>query len=171
MPDTFVRTRCVSCSRPLGFEDWSAGSDQCQQCFRPAARPASPRAARRESDQAALAAHANTYERLLDDIPDELIDELVAALEAEAAKLPPIQPNPVREVIAELGIGQSVRERHWAAWGFAAGFAGNILIAKYAQMTTSAPMSQFIGPMLFGGLLAGVACGAIGWGLAKLRER
>ncbi len=75
------------------------------------------------------------------------------------------------ERIAELGIGQSARERNWAAWGFAAGFATNTLIAKYAQMTSAAPMSQFIGPMLLGGVLAGAACGAIGWGLARLRER
>lgn len=171
MPDTFVRTRCTSCSRPLGFDDWSAGASRCQQCLRASSRPAAPRPATSEFDHAALAARANAYERMLDDIPDELIDELVAALEAEAARLPQGQPNPVREVIAELGIGQSARERHWAAWGFAAGFATNTLIAKYAQMTSAAPMSQFIGPMLLGGLLAGAAGGAIGWGLAKLRER
>jgi hypothetical protein len=171
MPDTFFRTRCASCSRPLGFDDWSAGASQCQHCLRGRASRAAPHPARSELDHAALAARANAYERMLDDLPDELIDELVAALEAEAARLPQPQPNPVREVIAELGIGQSVRERHWAAWGFAAGFAANILIAKYAQMTTASPMSQFIGPMLLGGVLAGAACGAIGWGLARLREK
>ncbi|MCZ7578944.1 MAG: hypothetical protein M5U18_18615 [Dehalococcoidia bacterium] len=108
---------------------------------------------------------------MLDDIPDELVDELVAALEAEAARMPSAGPNPVREVLSELGLGRSPRERHWAAWGFAAGFAANIVIAKYAQMTTAAPMSQFIGPMLLGGLLAGATCSAIGWGFARLRER
>jgi hypothetical protein len=173
MPDTFVRTRCSSCARPLGFEEWSNGSDRCQSCVRvrtaAAHTPAPPDPL--SFDHAALAARANAYERMLDDIPDELIDELVAALEAEAARMPLAGPNPVREVLSELGLGQSPRERHWAAWGFAAGFAANVVIAKYAQMTTAAPMSQFIGPMLLGGLLAGATCSAIGWGLAKLRER
>ena len=58
-----------------------------------------------------------------------------------------------------------------AAWGFAAGFAANVLVAKYAQMESASPMGQFIGPLLIGGLLAGATCAAIGWGFAKLRER
>jgi len=173
MPDTFVRTRCSSCARPLGFEDWSNGSDRCQSCAR--VRSAAVRTPAAESpaefDHAAFAARANAYERMLDEIPDELVEELVAALEAEAARLPTAGPNPVREVFTELRLGQSPGERHWAAWGFAAGFAANVVIAKYAQMTTAAPMSQFIGPMLLGGLLAGATCSAIGWGFAKLRER
>jgi hypothetical protein len=106
---------------------------------------------------------------MLDDIPDELVEELVAALEAEAARLAATPANPVREVFAELGIGQSPRERHWAVWGFAVGFAANVALAKYVQMTTAAPMSQFIGPMLLGGMLAGATCSAIGWGFARLR--
>ncbi|MCO5200943.1 MAG: hypothetical protein M9925_04505 [Chloroflexi bacterium] len=173
MPDTFVRTRCSSCARPLGFDDWSNGSDRCQPCVR--ARSAAARTPAPPDPlsfgHAAFAARANAYERMLDDIPDELVDELVAALEAEAARMPSVGPNPVREVLSELGLGRSPRERHWAAWGFAAGFAANIVIAKYAQMTTAAPMSQFIGPMLLGGLLAGATCSAIGWGFARLRER
>jgi hypothetical protein len=94
----------------------------------------------------------------------------VAALEAEAAKLPPSSAHPVRGVFDELGVGRSVRERQWAAWGFAAGFAANVALAKYAQMSSSAPMSEFLGPLLIGGGVAGVCCAAIGWGLAKLRE-
>jgi hypothetical protein len=117
-----------------------------------------------------MAAQAEAYERLLDDIPDELIDELVAALEAEAARLESAPLNPVREVIAELAIGNSPREVHWAAWGFAAGFAANVALAKYAQMTAGAPMSRFILPMLIGGVVAGATCAAIGWGLARLRQ-
>lgn len=174
MPDTFVRTRCASCDRPLGFDDWSSGSDRCQPCLRlhqGARRVPGPAAPPRAFDHASLAARASAYERMLDDIPDELVDELVAALEAEAERLSASPPNPVREVLAEIGIGQSPRERHWAVWGFAVGFAANVAIAKYAQMTTAAPMSQFVGPMLLGGMLAGATCGAIGWGFARLRER
>jgi hypothetical protein len=111
------------------------------------------------------------YERMLDSVPDELIDELVAALEAEAAKVALRPRGPVREVLEEIGgVGRSPRERPWAAWGFAGGFAANVLIAKYAQMATGAPFGQFVVPLLVGGVLAGVCCSAIGWGAAKLRE-
>ena len=110
------------------------------------------------------------YEEMLDNLPDELIDELVAALEEEAARLPASPANPVRGVLDELGIGRSMRERQWAAWGFAAGFGANVAIAKYAQMASGASMSEFVGPLMIGGVVAGVCCAAIGWGLAKLRE-
>ena len=174
MPDTFVRTRCVTCSRPLGFDDWSRGSDRCLSCSatsRPAQYVAGPMApAPARTGYAGVAAQAEAYERLLDDIPDELIDELVAALEAEAARLESAPLNPVREVIAELAIGNSPREIHWAAWGFAAGFAANVALAKYAQMSAGAPMSRLILPMLIGGVVAGATCAAIGWGLARLRQ-
>jgi hypothetical protein len=111
------------------------------------------------------------YERLLDTLPDELIDELVAALEAEAATLPPAPAaSPMRGVLEELGVGRSARERQWAAWGFAGGFTANVALAKYAQMASSAPMSEFLGPLLVGGVVAGLCCAAIGWGVAKLRE-
>jgi len=171
MPDTFVRTRCTTCSRPLGFADWSNGSDRCQVCSaseRPDRFVAGP-GARQASRRHDPAAESAAYERLLDDIPDELIDELVAALEVEAARLESSPANPVREVIAELGIGRSPREVHWASWGFAAGFAANVALAKYAQMSAGAPMSGFIVPMLIGGLVAGATCAAIGWGLSRLR--
>lgn len=174
MPDTFVRTRCATCSRPLGFDDWSRGSDRCLACSataRPTHYVAGPQApAPPRGGYPGIAAQAEAYERLLDDIPDELIDELVAALEAEATLLQPTQQHPVREVIAELGIGNSSREIHWAAWGFTAGFAANVALAKYAQMTAGAPMSRFILPMLIGGVVAGATCAAIGWGLARLRQ-
>ncbi len=70
----------------------------------------------------------------------------------------------------DLGVGRTAREKHWAAWGFAAGFGANVAIAKCAQMATGAPFTQFIGPLLLGGVVAGVCCAAIGWGAAKLRE-
>jgi hypothetical protein len=95
-------------------------------------------------------------------------------LEAEAARRPvaakPVQ-GVVHEVLGDMGVGASPREGQWAAWGFAAGFAANVALAKYAQMQTSSPMSQFMVPMLIGGVIAGFACAAIGWGVAKLKDR
>jgi hypothetical protein len=38
-------------------------------------------------------------------------------------------------------------------------------------MTSGGSMSEFAGPMLLGGVLAGLTCAAIGWGIARLRER
>ena len=110
---------------------------------------------------------------MLDEIPDELVDELVAALEAEAERRQQPRSAPeaaVREVLDEIGFGRSPFEYQWAAWGFAAGFTLNVALAKYAQMSTGSSMSEFIGPLLIGGVAAGAACGAIGWGLAKLRH-
>jgi hypothetical protein len=120
-----------------------------------------------------LSDEAAAYERLLDDLPDELVDELVAALEAEAERMAAEQAPAagVRGVIDELGLGRSPREGQWAAWGFAIGFALNVMLAKYAQMETSSAMSKFIAPMLIGGVVAGLACAAIGWGAAKLKDR
>lgn len=178
MEDTLSRTRCRTCGRALSFDEWSSNGGHCDGCapviggHGPAATyvrgPATTRSPRRE-----LADEAVAYERLLDELPDELVDELVAALEAEAARLAQEQAPPtlVRGVIEELGLGRSPREGQWAAWGFAGGFAANVMLAKYAQMESSAPMSQFITPMLIGGVVAGLACAAIGWGAAKLKDR
>ncbi|MCC7366138.1 MAG: hypothetical protein IT303_17365 [Dehalococcoidia bacterium] len=83
----------------------------------------------------------------------------------------PIQPTAVREVLDDIGIGRSPRELAWAAWGFAAGFTLNVGIAKYAQVSTDAPMTEFLVPMLIGGAVAGVTSAAIGWGLAKVLDR
>jgi hypothetical protein len=69
-----------------------------------------------------------------------------------------------------MGFGETRREFQWATWGFAIGFAANVVLAKYAQMSSGAPMSQFFGPLVLGGLVAGATCGLIGWGAAKLRE-
>lgn len=174
MPDTFVRTRCSVCGKVLSFEDFSTGGNACLACIsRPAASAhefvRGPRVHRRNARN--LPDHREeSYEQFLDEIPDELIDELVAALEAEARKTPLSPTNPVREVFDEIGLGRSPREVQWAAWGFALGFGANVVIAKYAQMASGAPMGQFIGPLLVGGVVAGLCCAAIGWGLAKLRE-
>lgn len=116
-----------------------------------------------------MAASADAYERMLENVPDALIDELVAALEAEAAKDAP--KSPVHEVLDEIGFGRSAAETHWAAWGFAGGFAVNVALAKYAQMASGGSMAEFLAPMLLGGVVAGLTCAAIGWGLARLRVR
>lgn len=175
--DTLTRTRCASCGKGLAFDEWSSGNNRCTSCARvptpsgPAAtfiRGRSPASVARSQ----AAASAEAYERLLQNVPDELIDELVAALEAEAARTPVSgAPNPVQEVLREIGFGRSAREMQWAAWGFAAGFAVNVALAKYAQMASGASMSAFVVPMLAGGGIAGVTCAAIGWGFAKLRDR
>lgn len=173
MPDTFVRTRCASCEKVMNFDDFATGGPRCVACSRIIRRQPrdqvvqGPR--RREPPAAHTALDDEDYERMLDAIPDELIDELVAALEAEAAKRPATK-SPVMEVLSDIGIGHTAKERHWAAWGFAGGFAANVAIAKYAQMATGAPLSEFLGPLLIGGVVAGLCCSAIGWGVAKLRE-
>lgn len=172
MPDTFVRTRCAACERVLTFEDFAAGGNRCLGCAKagPRGEPRIIHRNRRPQPPPLALSEAEQYERMLDAVPDELIDELVAALEAEAAKLPPVSDNPVRDVLAEIGFGRSARERAWAAWGFAAGFGANVAVAKYAQMASGAPMRDFVGPLLIGGCVAGAACAVIGWGLARLRE-
>lgn len=169
------RARCSRCGTGLGFDAWSAGQDRCEQCAGAAAGPAAtyvrgpgaPGRARPQSDE-------ELYLQLLDEVPDSLIDELVAALEAEAAREATpvgVPAGTVQGALHEMGIGISPREGSWAGWGFAAGFAANVLLAKYAQMASGAPMSAFVAPMLLGGMVAGAACAGIGWGLARLRER
>lgn len=128
-------------------------------------RPAAPRSATQDYRQ---------NERMLDEIPEELIDELVAALEAEALRMGPRQTtpaSPLREVLDEFGVGRSPHEVAWTAWGFAIGFGGNVALAKYAQMSSGASFTSFIVPLFIGGVVAGAACAAIGWGLARLRDR
>ena len=43
-------------------------------------------------------------------------------------------------------------------------------VAKVAQMSAGAPISGLMVPIIAGGLIAGGAGAAIGWGLAKLKE-
>lgn len=188
MEDTMARTRCAGCGGRLAFEEWSRGMASCGRCRgggdagTPAAvfvrgpgvlpPPSRPGVQARPPVQRRAA--AAQHQRLLDEVPDQLIDEIVAALEGEAQRMEAERPaavSPVREVLDEIGIGRSPFELQAAAWGFALGFAANVALAKYAQMQTGAPMSQFVAPLLIGGMVAGAACAAIGWGLAKLRER
>lgn len=174
MPDTFVRTRCTGCGQALGFDDWSNGSNRCSACagqgIRKRKNAANYVAGPTVPATSSYASEAVAYERMLDDIPDELVDELVAALEAEAARRASEPMSPIRDVLEELSMGSSPRERPWAAWGFAAGFALNVALAKWAQMSTGGSFADFITPTLVGGLVAGATCAAIGWGFARLRE-
>ena len=109
---------------------------------------------------------------MLDDIPDELIDELVAALEAAAA-VPPAPGDSasaaVYDLLHEIGVGRDPRALTWAVWGFSSGFGLNVVLAKYVQISSGATMQQFIGPLLIGGVVAGVGCAALAWGLARLK--
>lgn len=174
--ESISRARCNGCGKGLGFDEWSSGFDRCGSCnrFPGAASPAAtyvrgPVAGVATRSQ--VAGSAQAYNRLIDNVPDALIDELVAALEAEAQRRPASGASPVQDVLREIGFGRSATELQWAAWGFSGGFAANVALAKYAQMTSGASMGEFIGPMLLGGLVAGFTCAAIGWGLARLRER
>jgi hypothetical protein len=167
--------RCTGCGNGLAFDDWSQGIERCEACMPYGGTPAATYV-RGPRPAGAAATHEpgnDDYERLLEAVPDELVEELIAALEEEAARLPLAETpaGPVREVLQEMGVGSSPREAPWAAWGFALGFAANVAIAKYAQMASGAPMGQFIVPLLIGGVVAGSACAAIGWGLARLRDR
>lgn len=175
MPDTFVRSRCSACGNVLRFEDFSAGGSACLACARLRPAPSSefvrgPRIHRPNARNLPAARYIPHEDDYLDSMPEELVNELVAALEAEVARRPITTSNVVLDVLDDIGLGHSTLEKQWAAWGFAGGFAANVLMAKYAQMSSAAPIGQFIGPMLFGGCLAGVCCAAIGWGFAKLRE-
>lgn len=175
MPETVARTRCASCGNGLPYEAWSRGRATCAACSSRHEAPAAvyvrgpkPAGAQR---QAATGADAAAYERLLDEMPDELVDELVAALEAELARVERKETpkTAVHEVLEDLGFNRSQGEFQWAAWGFAAGFAANVGLAKYAQMASGGSMAEFVAPMLIGGLVAGATCAAIAWGLAKLK--
>ncbi|MGH2632498.1 MAG: hypothetical protein ACRDG3_03725 [Tepidiformaceae bacterium] len=181
--DTLARPRCLDCGKGLSFDDWSEGVRTCAACIasmrtagpaatyvpgpRPRARAAAAPPLRRQ-----VADEAAEYERLLAELPDELVDEIIAALEAEAEKMAaPASPvTAMKDVLEDIGFGQSPREWQWAVWGFAGGFCANVLVAKYAQMQAGASMASFLMPMLVGGLVAGSACAAIGWGLARLRD-
>ena len=120
---------------------------------------------------ASPAPEGDEFARLLDELPDELVEELATALEAAAApETPPDDESAVRSFLAEVDFGSDPRESYWAVWGFSIGFGANVAMAKLAQMSTSAPMADLFVPIIVGGLIAGGAGAAIGWGLAKLRE-
>jgi len=187
MDETLARARCLDCGKGLSFADWSDGVRMCASCaassrmagpaatYVPGPRPSSaaPRPAEPAPLRRRVVDEAAEYERLLAELPDELVDEIVAALEAEAAKMaaPTTPITAIQDVLEDIGFGQSPREWQWALWGFAGGFSANVLVAKYAQMQAGASMASFMMPMLVGGLVAGAACAAIGWGLARLRDQ
>lgn len=180
MAETATRTRCNSCGKGMPYEAWSRGAVRCDTCARapkmdgPAATYVRGPVASRTPATPALTHDSASYERLLDEMPDELVDELVAALEAEVARMEVEKSAPasaVQEVLRDIGFNRSPREWQWAAWGFAIGFGANVMLAKYAQMASGGSMGEFAGPLLLGGMVAGITSGTIGWGLAKLRER
>lgn len=173
--------RCAVCGMALPFERLSRGQRRCDACARLAAlrgpaatytrsRPSAPTPGASAGARTAAGSQYQRLEAILDQLPNDLVGEIAAALEAEA-RGDPLPATPLREAIDEFGFGRSPRELQWTSWGFAAGFAANVAVAKYAQMATSAPMSDFIAPLLLGGLVAGCTCGVIGWGIAKLRDR
>lgn len=169
--------RCGICGIALPFDDWARGQRRCEDCARMAALrgPAAtytptPRNGQTLAERAAAQQRSRDHEQLLEELPDSLLSELVAAIEAEGRGEPLPGSTPLQEVMDEIGLGRSPRELQWASWGFASGFAVNVGLAKYAQMSTSAPMSEFVGPLILGGIVAGTVCAAIGWGVAKLRD-
>lgn len=173
MAESATAGRCVLCRRGLDFSQWSAGGGLCARCL-DGDGDAGPAAAYTPGPVARTAPTREfaAYERMLDDIPDELIDELVAALEAEAARAPTSGDAAsvvVRELLDEIGVGRDPRAITWAAWGFSAGFGVNVFLAKYVQISTGATMQEFVGPMLIGGMVAGVGCAALAWGIARLK--
>lgn len=177
MPANASLSRCTSCGRRLPFERWSAGHDACAGCDLAGAAPAA--VFERSAGTAlvapdvhrALAEEYARYERVLDELPDELVDELVAALEGELeARRRAPGPGLIGDALDEIRAGRAAGELRWAGWGFTAGFAANVLLAKYAQVTSGGTMGEFLAPMLLGGVVAGGACAAIAWGVARLRS-
>jgi hypothetical protein len=169
-----VRARCVACGTGLSFEAWSQGNDRCAACSSKATSETYsyvPGPASAGLNLASPAPDSDEFARLLEDLPDELVEELASALEAAALPESPRQDeSAVGGFLAEVGFGSDPREPVWAAWGFSVGFAVNVAVAKLAQMSTSAPMSDLFVPIIAGGLVAGGAGAVIGWGLAKLKE-
>jgi len=171
-----VRARCGACGVGLRFDDWSKGRDQCRACSAKAkakdeARSYVPGPVGGGIDVASPAPAGDEFARLLDDLPDELVEELASALEAAAMPQPaPDDESAVSGFLAEVGFGSDPRELLWATWGFSVGFGANVAVAKLAQISAGAPISDLMVPIIAGGLIAGGAGAAIGWGLAKLKE-
>lgn len=162
-----VRARCASCGKGLSFADWSRGDDRCASCAPPPQPPGGPAYVR--GPRVDLRSEPSEFERILDQLPDELVQELVRALEAESGASRPPRPRLLMEdLVDELAHGRSPREVSWAVWGFVAGFGLNVVVAKTAQVSSGAPMSEFVLPLAIGGLVAGGTAAAIGWGLARL---
>ncbi len=77
----------------------------------------------------------------------------------------------MRGVAQELRLGRSKGEFQYAFLGFAGGFAINVGLMKYVQMSSGATLDAVFAPMFLGGLMTGATCAVIGWGIAKLKER
>lgn len=178
-PASGSKTRCASCARALGFEDWSAGKGRCSRCLdRGDFAPPGGRVHTRAPSPAALTPQPSgyrAYQRMVDQVPDELMEELARALDEEETIRKSITPGPddslFRGVAQELQLGRSRAEFQYAFLGFASGFAANVGLMKYVQMSSGATLDAVFAPMFLGGLMTGATCAVIGWGIAKLKER
>lgn len=112
---------------------------------------------------------------MVDEVPDDLMEELARALNEEANSREPIagteDASLLRGLAQELGLGRSKGEFQYAFLGFAGGFALNVGLMKYVQMSSGATLDAVFAPMFLGGLMTGGTCAVIGWGIAKLKER
>lgn len=169
MDEALPRARCALCGRGLTFEEWTLGRQRCSACRARGRNPA-PHA---DSESPAI-----DYTQLLDEVSEDLLQELLALLDEEQERrtghrepvLPP-EPTPVARFLADVFGPPSIRERQWSAWGFALGFAANVVLAKLAQMASGAPLVEVVVPLLLGGVTAGGVGALIGWGLARLWDR
>ena len=164
-----ITARCDACANGLDFESWASGAARCRRC---AAESGSTIDYVVGPGPAEVPRAPVDDEAWVGDLPPEMFDQIAEELlrtERETAARQP-SASVLRQLLAELDLSASAKETRWASWGFAAGFAGNAAVAKYAQMTTDASMSDFIAPMVLGGLVAGATAGVIGWGAARLRE-
>jgi len=175
---TSAAARCSDCGRGLAFEEWTHGNQRCSICR--ASDPAATRTGAQPGENLggipAAPRGYRAYQALVDEVPEELIDELAAALEEEAAARRSSPRGDAADSLfaslaSDIGIGTTGGQLQWTSWGFVAGFAVNVGLMKYAQMATGVPMSAVMMPMFAGGLVAGVTCAVIGWGLSRLRER
>lgn len=163
-----VRARCVSCGKGLPFAEWSRGAERCASC---GVRGGGRSDTFVPGPRLDVRSEPSEFERLLDQLPDDLVEELARALEAESGVSRQAGPRAVLgEIAEELALGRSPREVSWALWGFVAGFGANVLVAKAAQMSSGASMTDFAAPLVIGGLVAGATAAAIGWGLARLLD-
>lgn len=169
MDEALSRARCTVCSRGLTFEEWTLGRQRCSTC-RARARSLSPLS---DSESAPI-----DYTQLLDEVSDDLLQEVLALLDEEQKQrashrepvLPP-DPTPLARFLADVFGPASMRERKWAAWGFALGFVANVVMAKLAQVTSGAPLVEIVVPLLLGGVTAGGIGAVIGWGFSRLWDR
>ncbi len=171
MDDARGIPRCTLCGRGIPFGDWRRGIEWCTDCDPLSGLVAAAPAATFDRLPSHPAAPARPLVAPM--FPDSLVDELVAALEREGhAAAGPAKPGSAfAGLMDEFGVGQSPSELPWAAWGFALGFGANVVLAKYSQMTSGGSFAEFLPPMLLGGVVAGLACAGIGWGIARLKDR